>query len=88
MLDARGAAIRHIFKLVSAMLLVCNLKSLTVQFFNQLHRRNIPHSHVICMDQNDYCISKYTLPHFITLYHSELLKYLYKKYLNFVGKVW
>ena len=37
---ARGAAIRHIFKLVSAMLLVCHLKSLTVQFFNQLHRRN------------------------------------------------
>ena len=40
MLDARGAAIRHIFKLVSAMQLVCHLKSLTVQFFNQLHRRN------------------------------------------------
>ena len=37
MLDARGAGIRHIFKLVSAMLLVYYLKSLTVQFFNQLH---------------------------------------------------
>ena len=35
MLDARGAGIRHIFKLVSAMQLVCHLKSLTVQFFNQ-----------------------------------------------------
>ena len=35
MLDARGAGIRHIFKLVSAMLLVCHLKSVTVQFFRR-----------------------------------------------------